>query len=309
MSIKYKRPLVVVNPNSAGGKTGKNYAQSLKILEESTLFEKIDVFKSLSKESTIEKVVEVHNGGNDYDMLISLGGDGSISTICNGLMNVDLKKRLPILPLPSGTGNSLLLDFHVKNIYDALNNFKKNEIKLLDVLLMEEINGNFKWHCINLIGLGFISDVVLHTVNKFNSFGAIKYMLGTFCALKEFKPYKTKILYNGKKEVFETDKAYFITVSNSKYSGGNIKVAPDALYDDGLLDIMILHDLGRLKYLRGFMRAFSGKHVHEKECKYFKAKDVEVYLEPGSLLMPDGELEGTSPINVKVLPREIKILL
>ncbi len=307
MSNNYKYPIIIYNPKSGGGKSKKLFNKYYKLLKEQNFFNKIDVFESYSKQETINKIVEIHN--YIHDLIISIGGDGSISTICNGLMKIDKTKRLPLFPLPGGSGNSLILDFNVYSVKDSIRNFKKNITKLIDVLLLEEINGNFKWYCANVIGLGFVSNIAKYGIEKFNKFGAFKYILGTFHALKEFKPYSTRIIYNNGKKIFNSNNAYFITLSNTKYTGGKVMIAPDAKNNDGLMDVVILHDINRLKFLMGYKNAFKGKHINNKGCFYFKTGDVEIHSKPKSFIMPDGELEGISPIKVKVIPKQIKLVI
>ena len=190
-------------------------------------------------------------------------------------MKIDFDKRLPILPVPSGSGNSLLLDFNIRNIHQALNNFKKNQFKYADIIYVESINEGFKWYCINILGLGFISNIAKYGTEKFNKCGSFKYILSTFFVLKEFKKYDVKIAFNKNKE-FLSNSVYFISLSNSKYTGGRIMIAPEAKFDDGLIDVVILYNINRFQYLVGFLKTFSGKHINEKGCMYFKAKEIEI---------------------------------
>ena len=223
-------------------------------------------------------------------------------------MKIDINKRLPLFPLPGGSGNSFLRDFNISSIKDAIKNYKCNIPKLIDLLLVENKNKTLKWYCINVIGLGFISNIAKYGEEKFNNFGAFKYILATLFALKEFKPYKTKISYDINKQ-FNSSNVYFISLSNSKFTGGNIMIAPEAKYDDGLIDVIILSDINRLNFLNGFRKVFKGKHINDKGCYYFKAKDIEIHSTPHYNLMPDGDLEGLSPIKVKVIPKQIKIVI
>ena len=262
-----------------------------------------------SQENTIKKIEEIYRDHLKNDLIICIGGDGSISTICNGLMKIPQKKRLPIFPLPSGSGNSLLRDFNILTIDDAITNYMKAEFKMLDILHLEEVNGKFSWYCINVIGMGFVSDVVTYVVNEGKKFGAFSYMLGIVLALGKFKPYKTVIKYNNGEDKFQSDRVFFMTFSNTKYTGGKIMVAPDAKYDDGLMDVIVLHDINRFQFLKGFRKTFKGKHINAKGCKYFQTNNLEISSDPNFILMPDGELDGISPVKVSVIPKQIKFIV
>lgn len=305
----YKKPLIIYNPAAAGGRANIIFEKYSKILKESELFENIDVYESFSKENTIMKIEEIHKESKKYDILISIGGDGSISTVCNGLMNIPIEDRLPLLPLPAGSGNSLLRDFGIETIEDSIRNYKNNDPKILDALLVEEIKGDYKWYCFNVLGLGFISDIVDYVVGKGKKYGAFSYVLGIVFGLRKFRPYKTTIKYNDGKEEFQSNRIFFMTASNTKYSGGKIMIAPDAKYDDGLIDVLILHDINRLEFLNGFRKSFKGKHIGSKGCKYFKTNSLEIYSEPEYKLMPDGDLEGISPVKITVIPKQVKFIV
>jgi len=304
----YKKPILIYNPKAANGKGEKIYNNYYKILMDYKLFEKIDVYKTSSKDDTINEIVKIHSR-KKHDLLISIGGDGSISTICNGLMKIPKNKRLPLLPLPSGTGNSLLRDFNILNIHDSVKNYKNEKPKMFDLIYMEEIDGNFKWYCINVLGMGFVSDIADYVVRKGKIFGALSYIFAIVLAIGRFKPYKTTIKYNNGKHEFKSDRAFFITFSNTKYMGGNVRAAPEAQYDDGLMDVMILYDINRFQLLNGFRKTFSGKHIYEEKCLYFQTSDLEVYADPKFIIMPDGELEGNSPIRARVISKQVKLVV
>lgn len=58
-----------------------------------------------------------------------------------------------------------------------------------------------------------------------------------------------------------------------------------------------------------FLKTFNGKHIHEKGCEYIKTNQLEINATPQYYLMSDGELEGKSPVTVKVIPRQIKLVI
>jgi len=304
----YKNPIIIFNPRSGGGRCGRKFKKIYKYFLKKKLFDKIDVFEATCKSETIDKIQSIHSEKKN-DLIITLGGDGSISTVCNGLMKIDFNERLPLLPIPTCSWNLLLLDFNIKKIKDSIKNLLNNDIKIFDVLSVENIKTGSKNFCINILGLGFISNIVKYGDSMFKNMGVLRYLLGTFSALKEFKPYKTIIKYNNGKDEFSSDRVYFISLSNTKYTGGKILISPDSKYDDGLMDIMILHDINRIKYMKGFLKAYSGKHIFEKGCKYFKTNEAIITSTPDFELMPDGELDGSSPVKVKVISKQIKMVV
>ena len=86
-------------------------------------------------------------------------------------------------------------------------------------------------------------------------------------------------------------------------------VAPQAEYNDGLMDVVILHDINRLQFLNGFRKTSHGGHIHDKGCRMFQTDYLEVHSDPPFTLMPDGDLDGMSPIKVKVLPKQVSMIV
>ncbi len=226
-------------------------------------------------------------------------------------MRLPKELRLPLFPLPSGTGDSLLRDFGVTDIDKALANYKSIEkTKMYDLLFVEEINGDFKWYCINIVGMGFISDIADYAVNHGKKLGALTYIVSLFSVLGRFRPYKIKIKYGKDGSVLENNKTYFLTVSNTKFTGGALKVAPYAEFDDGLMDVVYLHDLNRFQFLNGFFKTFKGTHLNkQKICGFLKTDYLEIEATPNFLVMPDGDLVGKSPLRITVLPREVELVV
>ena len=305
---RYNNPVIIYHSKAAGGKSNGSFNIFLDKIKSMNLFDSFDLFDSRTPVESKKKIIEIHEKKSN-DLLICFGGDGTISSVCNGLMAVDEQSRLPLLPVPGGSGNSFLKDFDINNADDAVNRYLQNNNSMLDVIHVKELEGSFSYYCINLLGMGFISDIADYAVHEGKKYGGFSYILGTLLNLKEFKPYRTKIIYDEGNEVFESDRVFFLTVSNTKYAGGNLLLAPEADFNDGMMDVIILHDINRVQFLNGFRKTFKGDHTGQKGCRYIRTKQLEIYAEPSYKLMPDGELEGKSPVSAKIIPSQIKLVI
>ena len=98
-----------------------------------------------------------------------------------------------------------------------------------------------------------------------------------------------------------------IAVSNSQYAGGGIRIAPKAEVDDGEADIVILHDLSRLGFLLGFTKTFSGGHIANPKCDYYRGKKITITSDPEMILIPDGEIFGKTPLTVTTMKNAVNI--
>lgn len=303
----YKNPIIIYHGKARGGKSSQKFQDFHDGLKSGLLFKEFSIFQSPSLQETENKIREIHEK-NSHDLIISYGGDGTISSICNSLMTIDESQRLPLLPLPGGSGNSFIKDFSINNMEEALSRYRKGLCTKIDVMKVEELNSNFNCYCINVLGMGFISDIARYAVEHGKKYGSFSYVLGSILGLKNFKPYKTKITYN-ETESFESEKVYFLTISNSMFTGGNIKIAPEASYNDGLLDVIVLHDINRFDFIRGFVKAFKGTHTKQRGCKYIQTKELIIEATPSFSLMPDGDLAGSSPVKITNIPGQIRLAI
>ena len=100
-----------------------------------------------------------------------------------------------------------------------------------------------------------------------------------------------------------------MVISNSKYTGGSMKIAPMAEVNDGKINIIVFREVNRLDIIKIFSKVFSGKHIEHEKVQVFEGRSIEINSNPNLLLMADGELLGYTPLKLKVLPQKMKILL
>jgi diacylglycerol kinase (ATP) len=98
-----------------------------------------------------------------------------------------------------------------------------------------------------------------------------------------------------------------LSFNNNSKTGAAFKMAPNALVNDGLTDVIILHDISRRELLAGFLKIFNGEHIYCRGCEYFQTDYAKVETSPNMALMPDGELFGSSPFELEVISGELEI--
>jgi diacylglycerol kinase (ATP) len=99
----------------------------------------------------------------------------------------------------------------------------------------------------------------------------------------------------------------FAEICNSTKTGGNMIMAPEAKIDDGLLDVILLNDISKLNLLKVFPLIFKGTHVLDSHVETFTCKQIKIVTETPQRLTPDGEVFGTTPIEVSILPNKINM--
>lgn len=243
-----------------------------------------------------------------FDVILVAGGDGLVSSVCNALMQVPKEFRVPFLPLPLGSGNTFADDLNIKSIKDAVELIKKSshssEFDLLKVTANEKT-----FYCVNVLGAGFITDSANMAEQSGKKLGAFSYILGVVKALKNMRGYKVKLLDRKGEILFQTEKAVLISFNNNSKTGAAFKMAPNASINDGLADVIVLHDISRRELFSGFLKIFNGKHIFCRGCEYFQNDYIRVESEPELDLMPDGELYGTSPFELEAVKGELEVAL
>ncbi|MGC0142564.1 diacylglycerol/lipid kinase family protein [Pseudactinotalea sp. Z1732] len=138
--------------------------------------------------------------------------------------------------------------------------------------------------------------------------GAARYLRGVVAELATFTPYHYRITIDGQ---VRTQSATLVALANGPTFGGGLKIAPNAEFDDGLMEVVIADALNRRQILRIFPRLYNGTHLSHPAVHVMRAR--EVTLEPGGEVPPprafgDGEDLFALPLTAKVLPRAVPLL-
>ncbi len=299
--------LVVYNPNAGGGKAKKLLPEVKEEFDKNNF--EYDLFITEYPGHAKEKVKEL-----DFTLypkgIISCGGDGTLFEVINGYFNNPLvskkeSNRIPIGVLPVGTGNAFIRDIGINSTSwkDAVKLIAENKTKAIDV-------GKFKtenkiYYFLNILGLGFVADV--NRTSIFWKFlGNFSYTIAVLIRTIFLKTDKVKIVYDDDNKEMEKD-ITFVEISNSRYTGDYL-MAPKAILDDGLLDITIATKFTRIGLLKAFPSIFTGEHIHKKEIEIFQTNKIKISCEKeDKVLTPDGELFGSTPIEVECLHKAIDI--
>jgi diacylglycerol kinase family enzyme len=96
--------------------------------------------------------------------------------------------------------------------------------------------------------------------------------------------------------------------ANSKAYGGGMYVAPDADLDDGLLDVVLTSETGKLRFLKTLPKVFKGEHIHEDSVEVLRAVCVRVSADRPFAVYADGDPIGELPATIRAIPRALKVL-
>lgn len=292
------KKLIIFNPWAGHGYAGKTQGEIESYLNEIGMA--YDLLRTEHKGHGIE--LTKNADFSQYDGIIAAGGDGTLFEVINGYYHNTSSNRLPIGIMPVGTGNAFIRDM---NLHDhdwktAIDIVRGGKTRKCDV-------GHFTtegktWYYLNILGLGIVADIG-ETAIKLKALGNISYTIGSLYQILKLKPYNIKLTVDD--ETIERENV-FVEISNTRYTA-NFLMAPFAKTDDGLLDVTILSPKGRIGLIRSFPKIITGEHIHMKEIETFQASYIRVESDIPKILTPDGELMGSTPLEVNCLKHAIDV--
>lgn len=288
------KKLFVLNKN-AGDKSPEKYKEKiLSTYKKYNREKEVEVLISSSIEETKEKLKYFSNY-KEEKVVIAAGGDGTIGAMASLISNTDIALGL----IPYGTANdfSKILDYENFSIEDT---FDIN-IKPIDLM---EINGK---KAINVMSLGFDTEVLKNSYDYLKKYPKLKkkaFYFGVLKSLFNISAENLRIeLFDGR--VFE-GKFLISAVCNGGYYGSGYNPAPNAILDDGLLDLILIKEMNLFEMVPYISAYKKGKHLNHKKAEEIKTKGGKITSENEFLYNIDGEIMKTSEIKFKVLENDLR---
>ena len=231
------------------------------------------------------------------DALFVAGGDGTVNEAMNGLSAARALADVAVGIIPFGTGNDFAAALGIPTETDAA----------LGVLLegrelrvdLGQVNGRV---FVNTSGGGLIGEVSVAVTPQLKTIaGRLAYLIGGAQALLEFDPVMATVtLQPGNLRV--TQGLYAFAVCNSRLIGGGRLIAPNAVIDDGLLDVCLIESMSALEFVALARKVAEGQHVADPRVSYFQASAVDIELAREINVNTDGEVFSVTRCEYRVLP-------
>jgi diacylglycerol kinase (ATP) len=244
------------------------------------------------------------------ERVVAAGGDGTLNEVVNGLSADFSRACLGLLPL--GTGNDFARTIGVPNdLEGALAVLKEGRVRTLDVARAHigDIGGIAgRGRCfLNVSAGGFSGEVSERADEAKDRWGPLAYMRAAIGALPELKGFLVRITLNGA-ETLELE-TYNVVISNGRYVASGIPVAPGAVLDDGLLEVMIAPATTIPQLAVLVPTVLLGRHMDSDLLLFRKATRVEIEGDPPMAFNVDGELLGEGPARFEILPRALRMIV
>ena len=294
--------LAIINPAAGFGRSGQLFGPVLERLRAG----RVPIETVETKREGDATVLAREAYLNGYRRFIAVGGDGTSFEIINGLFPLSLRGEPPVLGfLPLGTGNSFLRDFTKEGVDFALKAIIEERERPCDVVRLSHSGGDIYY--INILSLGFVADVCTLANRRFKRMGAAGYFLAVVLCMARFRQRVFKLRLNGSGKV-ESHKTALLIFNNSKFTGGNMMLAPHADTSDGQIEI-VRWSAGRLDFLRNFPKVYNGSHITHPEIWHGPATQVSFELEEPIDIMIDGEVMTLECRSLQVLPSVLRVMV
>ena len=293
-----KKYYLTVNPYGGGKKGPKILKDVLPLFEQKNI--ELNIIETEYAGHNRDLANQLNMDG--YDGFCCIGGDGTLNEVINGLLTRKDRLKFPIGLITGGTGNSFMHDLDCLDPIEAANKIISDKRRFIDVFSCNTDGKTF--YGFNILGWGIPTDANI-LADKLRWMGPQRYNFASIIEVLRHKKRFARVIIDNNS--IGADFA-FIIGCNTIHTGKGMRMAPLARLNDGLIDLIIVRKVSRFKLLKLFPKVFSGKHIGDPGVDYRQVKQFKIMSEDKSQLNLDGEVLGSTPVEVKILPKEVEIL-
>ena len=265
---------------------------------------------STSSGSTPESSGDAREAAREWGegLLIVVGGDGTVNEAVNGLGKAGFPEGVTLAVLPMGTGNDLAATLAIPaRIEDAEKVIRENRVRVLDVARVRS-EGVGERFFINVATGGFGAETSSLADEELKGrWGKLAYLRASLEKARDFEVRDVRVVLD---DVECTIRAVNVAVGNCRYAGGGWLAAPRANPEDGLLDLVVIAQVGLKEVLALAPAALAKSDYLDTEGVFSaRAKKIRVETRPGGLeFTADGEVIGDEPVEFEVIPHALKVV-
>jgi YegS/Rv2252/BmrU family lipid kinase len=296
----------VVNPKSAGGRTGRLWPEIGRRLG----IERLEV--RFTREPNEATTLARHALREGFDRVLAVGGDGTINEVVNGFFSNDA----PVSPgasfgvLPLGTGGDFRRSLGIANLDQAIDVLQRGEPRPIDIgrLRYRAHDGGMRTrYFANVVSFGMGGEVASRAKNFLSAVsGKAAFFYATGEVFLRYQPKVVELRLDGEPGSTR-HRILNIAIGNGRYHGGGMHVCPRARLDDGLLEVTVIEALGMFELVRDIKVLYSDNlYVHPK-TRHYHARSVAADSASPVSIEVDGEALGTLPVEMSLLPRALPV--
>ncbi len=298
--------IVIVNPASADGRTGRQWSGNETILRDQLPpFEAWHTTHPGHGRELGQKAVDL-----GFTTIAVHGGDGTFNEVANGLLNRPTP-GVALAFLPNGTGADLVRTLGISHsLPDAARQAREGSIQPIDIghVQFTDLEGRpAQRHFVNVTDVGFGGDLVRYVNSHSKRLGGkLSFLKGLLVTLFQYQNKRVHVALD-EKEDFEI-RASSIVVANGQYFGGGMWVAPKARLDDGFFNLVIIGDVSKTEVLANITRLYRGTIAEHPKVRTFQTRSIEMTSNEEVFIDLDGELVGRLPARFQILPQKLPVI-
>lgn len=237
-------------------------------------------------------------------MVVGAGGDGTLNEVINGVRENAGEACVGLIPL--GTGNDFARTLGLPtDLEAALEVLRAGHTQAIDLV---RVTSDKIRYFLNVSAGGFSGLVDEKLTPKMKkTWGPLAYLRSAAAALPELRAYRTTLAFDNSESL--TLDLYNVVVANGRYVAGGTLIAPEALIDDGLLDIILIQKRSAPELALLAAQVVVGAHLSSDAIVFRRAAKLTVNSKPGMWFNVDGELVGNEPACFEILPRALRFVV
>jgi YegS/Rv2252/BmrU family lipid kinase len=305
---------VILNPNAGRGAGARTKDPLVAALNAAGL--KFELTETTRQGHALALAAQMRAAG--CKVIVAAGGDGTVNEVLNGLAQVTPEGETigQLAFCPIGTGNDFADMSGAKRGPEALaQRLAAGKTKLVDIgrgnftSLSRQVLRYFD----NNVGLGFEAQVTVDSNRIKGVSGPLRYLVAVFKALRYYTSPHMEVHWRNAANEWQrrAHPAFMISMGNSRRTGGLFYVTPDAVMDDGLLDIAIVPHKSKWEVLRLLPKTFTGAHRNDPTIHFDRCIEIKVQSARPVPVHLDGEvvMEDVNTAHVEILPRRLEIVV
>jgi diacylglycerol kinase (ATP) len=307
MSVPYAK--VIVNPVAGGGAVRKDWPRLSRRMRDAGL-----VFDhEFTNEPGHAIQIARRAADSGYGYLVAVGGDGTVSEVASGILDSINSGNTLLGIISAGTACSFSLSLGIAKDYaGACSLLTGRGRALIDVggVRCFRQGQPVQRFFVNVAGAGFDSVVVdawKHLPNRFGH--KVNLKLRTAEGVRHIFTHRNKWIKFQMGDQVETIHGCAVIVANGSYFGDSMQIAPQARLNDGLLDVVVVGDVGKTELLKIWPTLYRGNHVEHPKVSVSKTATVTIESDEQLLIEADGNIIGESPASFWVIPAALTVVV
>jgi diacylglycerol kinase (ATP) len=292
--------LVIVNPASGGGRALRAEPEVASLLASRGY--SAQFVHSKSSEDIRELAARAAAGG--FRTVVALGGDGAFHHLVEGIRGTNVVAGF----FPAGNGNDIARSLGIPlDPVEAANSFLRGQPCSVDLVRVRFGDGSVAYY-MGAGGMGLDAEAAHLANTRFRTWpGVTRYLAGAFTIFFREPLLNVSVEMDG---ASWSGRALFVAVANATSYGSGVRIAPQAEMDDGLLDVVIVGDVGLLRLLEAISIVLTTGDLRGfPEVTRYRCRRVALRADRAARVHGDGEALGVAPAEFEILPAAIRVVV